>query len=232
MTLVGNRIYFNTNLGLVAALNADNGDVCWISRYDRLAGKTFSAGPASPLHFDRDPAPCVFYDGLVVVAPSDTPTIFALDAETGKMVWQQDRLPDALQLLGVVANHLIVSGDRLASVDVSSGTVNWVWPESAHAGIRGMGRGVVAGNEVFWPTRHRIYVLDAKTGAQTRSPIDLAPLAGGANLAAADGRLVVAGYDKLMVFGPPMTPAQKPRESAKVKETTRTSRLVDQPVVK
>ncbi|HEX5470498.1 MAG TPA: hypothetical protein VFW73_01365, partial [Lacipirellulaceae bacterium] len=91
----------------------------------------------------------------------------------------------------------------------------WVWPQSTHAGIRGMGRGVVAGNEIFWPTRHRVYTLDANTGAQTRSPIDLAPLAGGANLVAADGRLVVAGYDKLMVLGRPTKVAQEPREPPK-----------------
>ena len=48
------------------------------------------------------------------------------------------------------------------------GHVDWAWPESEHAGIRGMGRGVVAGNEIFWPTRTEIYVIDPKTGAQTR----------------------------------------------------------------
>ena len=119
LTLVENRIYFNTNLGRVAALDADNGDICWISRYDRLIGKTFTLGAAVPLHFDRDPSPCVYHDGLIFVAPADTPTVFALDANTGKMVWQQDQLPDALQLLGVVGKHLIavaMAGAIISSV--------------------------------------------------------------------------------------------------------------------
>ncbi len=215
LTLVEDRIYINTNLGLVAALEADTGNIAWISRYDRLTGKTFTLGSAVPLHFDRDPSPCVYRDGLLFVAPSDTPAIFALDADTGKMVWQQNQLPDVLQLLGVVGKQLIASGERLASLDVSSGHINWTWPESDRAGIRGMGRGVLAGSEIFWPTRTEILVIDPKTGSQTRPPISLSPLAGGANLAASHGRLVVAGYDKLMVLGPPSDVAPKPVDAAR-----------------
>jgi outer membrane protein assembly factor BamB len=215
LTLVENRIYINTNLGLVAALNADSGDICWITRYDRLPGKAFALGLAMPLHFDRDPSPCVYHDGLLFVAPSDTPAIFALDADTGKMIWQQNQFPDALQLLAVVGKHLIASGERIASLDISSGRMDWTWPESDHAGIRGMGRGVIAGNEVFWPTRNEILVLDPKTGAQSRPPMKLSPLAGGANLVAAQGRLIVAGYDKLLVLGPPVRMTPEPVDAAR-----------------
>jgi hypothetical protein len=215
LTLVENRIYFNTNLGLVAALDADSGDICWISRYDRLTGKTFTLGSAVPLHFDRDPSACVYHDGLIFVAPADSPTIFALDASTGKTVWRQDQLPDALQLLGVVGKHLIASGERIAALDISSGRVEWAWPESDRAGIRGMGRGVLCGSEIFWPTRDEIFVIDPNTGAQTRTPISLSPLVGGANLVASQGRVIVAGFDKLMVLGPPAAQAPKPVDAAR-----------------
>lgn len=220
LTMVGNRIYLNTNLGLVAALDAESGNIEWISRYDRLTGKTFTVGAAVPSHFDRDPAPCVCHERLLFVAPSDSPTIFALDADTGKTVWQQYQLPDVLQLVGVVGKNLIVSGDRISSLDISSGRVNWTWPESDRAGVRGMGRGLIAGSEVFWPTRTAIYVLDPKSGGQTRSPISLAPLAGGANLAASRGHLVIAGYDKLMVLGPPSA------DSTQMTEVDRTGQLM------
>jgi outer membrane protein assembly factor BamB len=220
LTMVGSRIYLNTNLGLVAALDADSGNIEWISQYDRAAGKTFTVGAAVPVHFDRDPAPCVYHDGLLFVAPSDSPAVFALNAETGKTIWQQNRLHDALQLLGVVGKSLIACGDRISSLDVSSGRVRWTWPESDRAGIRGMGRGLLAGNEVFWPTRYAIYVLNPSNGTQTRSPIGLAPLAGGANLAASRGRLVVAGYDKLMVLGAPSA------ESIQTTEAERTGQFV------
>jgi outer membrane protein assembly factor BamB len=215
LTLLENRIYLNTNLGLAAALDAETGDICWISVYDRYIGKTFVLGSAVPLHFDRDPSPCVYCDGLLFVAPSDAPTIFALDANTGKTIWQQNQLPHALHLLGVAGKHLIASGEMISALDISSGHVDWTWPESDRAGIRGMGRGVVAGNEIFWPTRSEILVIDAKTGGQTRPPISLSPLAGGANLAVSQGRLVVAGYDKLMVFGSPSGAAPKSVDAAR-----------------
>ena len=83
--------------------------------------------------------------------------------------------------------------ERVAGLDISSGHIDWVWPESNHAGIRGMGRGVLAGSEIFWPTRNEILALDSKTGSQTRPPISLSPIVGGANLSASRGRSVGNG---------------------------------------
>ncbi|HEY3393465.1 MAG TPA: PQQ-binding-like beta-propeller repeat protein [Lacipirellulaceae bacterium] len=215
LTLVGDRIYFNTNLGLVAALDANSGELCWLRRYDRHSGQPIIRGRPQPPHLARDPAPALFHEGLLIVAPSDTPKIFALDADTGQTVWSTDFLPDVIHLLGVARNNLIVSGNRLAALDVRSGELRFAWPESEHAGIRGMGRGVVAGDEVFWPTRNEIYVIHGITGAQSRTPIPLGAISDcGANLAAATGRLLVAGPDKLMAFGAklPVPPTQsKPK---------------------
>jgi outer membrane protein assembly factor BamB len=212
LTLVGDRIFFNTNLGLVAALDANNGEICWLHRYERGTSEPLLPGRPGPLHFDRDPSPCLYYDGLVIVAPSDTPRIFTLDADTGQAVWQNTQMPDALHLLGVVRSNLIVSGNRLRGVDLRTGKLRFTWPESEHAGIRGMGRGLVAGDEIFWPTRSEIYVIHGVTGARSRTPISLDSISdNGANLAAAQGRLIVAGYDKLMVFGAalPIPPNKK-----------------------
>jgi outer membrane protein assembly factor BamB len=203
LTLVGDRIYFNTNLGLVAALDADDGSILWIHRYDRRSHQPNAVGSPRSTHFGRDPSPCLYHDGLVIVAPADSPSIFALDGLTGQMLWTTDLMPDALHLLGVVRRNLIASGNRLAAVDVLSGQLKYVWPESEQAGIRGMGRGLVAGDEIFWPTRNAIYVIHAMTGGQSRTPIPLGTTSdAGANLATAHGRLIVAGPDKLMAFGP------------------------------
>jgi hypothetical protein len=170
----------------------------------------------------RDPAPCLYHNGLLIGAASDTSQIFALDADTGQSIWSTDMLPDALHLFGVVGDNLIVSGSRLAALDVRSGAIRFVWPESEHAGIRGMGRGVVAGDEVFWPTRNEIYVIHGVTGAQSRNPIPLGAISNcGANLAAANGRLVVAGPDKLMAFGAalPVPPNQNKPKAERVART-------------
>ncbi|MCI0334757.1 MAG: PQQ-binding-like beta-propeller repeat protein [Planctomycetes bacterium] len=226
LTLVGDRIYFNTNLGLIAALDASSGEIDWLHRYDRVSSELMR-GLAGPLHFDRDPSPCMYHDGLVIVAPSDTPDVFALDAQTGARVWITNQLPDALHLLGVVQQSLIVSGNRLWSLDVRSGTKQFVWPESEHAGIRGMGRGLIGGDEVFWPTRDAIYVMHAVTGERTRTPIKLSSISqGGANLAAAHGRLIIAGYDTLTALGPNPPATSKPAQPPDT--ALRTGRFSDQ----
>jgi outer membrane protein assembly factor BamB len=202
LTFVDDRLYFNSNLGLVAALDAKDGKICWLHRYERLGGKPTVTRRSRPPHFDRDPSPCMYYNGLLFIAPSDSPTIFALDATTGERIWTTDKLPKELHLLGVVKHNLIIGGNRLAALDVRSGNLRFVWPDSENSGIRGIGRGLIAGDEVFWPTRYEIYALHGVTGEQTRAPISLATISdSGANLVAAHGRLLVAGPDKLMAFG-------------------------------
>lgn len=203
LTLVGDRLYYSTSLGFVAALDTDDGRICWVRGYERRTSQPTGVGRAKPLHYDRAPAPCLYHGGLLVAAPSDTQCIFCLDAETGQMLWSNDQLPDVLHLLGVVRDNLIVGGNRLAALDIGNGTLKFIWPESETAGIRGMGRGLIAGEEVFWPTRTEIYVMDGGLGGLRRPPIPLGDISDcGANLAAARGRLIAAGYDKIMAWGP------------------------------
>jgi len=95
--------------------------------------------------------------------------------------------------------------------------MNHAWPASEHAGVRGFGRGVVAGREAFWPTRDRVYVFDVASGQQTRAPIDLSPYTTvGANLVAADGRLLIVGHDRMMVLGPPRANKSAPDDTEDV----------------
>jgi hypothetical protein len=216
LTLVGDRIYVNTNLGVVAAVATADGQIAWLRRYDRVPG---TIREPTPLCFDRDPSPCMYDRGMLFVAPADAPTIFALDADTGQTLWATNQLGDAVNLLGVVDGILIAGGNRLASVDARSGRVRFVWPESDSAGIRGFGRGLVAGHEVFWPSRDKIYVLDAVTGQQTRKPIDIAAYTNcGANLVAADGYLLLATHDQLMAFGSLPAPPTERKEVPKQPE--------------
>jgi hypothetical protein len=74
---------------------------------------------------------------------------------------------------------------------------------------RGFGRGVLAGGNVWWPTRESIFVFAAEPlttdfGRQPRliREIPLAPrgLTGG-NLVLAGGVLLIAGGDRLVAVG-------------------------------
>lgn len=211
LTLDDGTVYFNTNLGVVAALEARTGTPRWMASYPR--NNIAPTGPHDRAwHVFRDLVPCLLYRGMVIAAPADTDRIFALDASTGRRLWQTE-LPrnalDAVSLLGVVDGHLIASGRRLWWFDVYTGRLSArvaenPLPKAADPTPMGMGRGAIAGNAVYWPARgdvDEIFVVDAGTGRQLRQPIPLSAVGvESGNLVVADGYLIVATPDRLVVF--------------------------------
>ncbi|MBX6311727.1 MAG: PQQ-binding-like beta-propeller repeat protein, partial [Isosphaeraceae bacterium] len=190
LSLGGSMVYYQTNLGAVAALDAETGAVRWLATYPHRE----PGGGAR----ERDLNPAILYDGLAIVAPEDSPYLYAFDAITGRRVWRSDReYPDVVHVLGVAKGRLIATGNHVYTLDVRTGKSLGVWPDSG-PGYEGFGRGLLAGDQIYWPTRDKIYVLDQATGLESeRGPIDLAQAfgTGGGNLAVGDGYLVVAGLD-------------------------------------
>jgi len=195
----GEALYLNTNLGAVAAVDAVSGRALWVREYDRHEDEGLSAGVAAAA---QRAAPCVYDRGRLYVAPIDSPYVFALEISSGHTLWATRAAGLAPELLGVTGKTLVASGRALTGIDARDGSVRYQWPDSPSSGIRGMGRGCLAGEEVFWPTRDEVYVLEAASGAVSRPPIDLAPYGGrGANLAPAHGMLVVSTEDAITVLG-------------------------------
>ncbi len=214
LTLHGDTIYFNTNLGAVAALCTRDGRVKWVSTYPRVRrGNLFEPPP----HWSRDLNPCVFDRGRLYVAPSDSPRIFALEAATGQILWQTGpEVEDVVHLLGVAEDQLIASGEELHWIGLEGqdqGKRKHVWPEG-HEKL-GQGRGILAGNLVYWPTREHIYVFDQKT-ARLKKRISLLPrkIAGG-NVLIAGGRLLIATSKELIALtDQPGVPPAEPKPVA------------------
>jgi len=197
LTLDGPTVYYQTNLGAVAALDAETGAVRWVATYprqDRLAGSGH----------DRDLNPAVVHDGLVIVAPDDAQAVYAFEAVGGRFLWKTDPLPDEVKLthlLGVAKGKLVATGDRVMLFDVKTGKLAHSWPDTGH-GFKGYGRGVLADDKIYWPTRTEIHVLDQSSGLRSEPPIKLQETyqEAGGNLAVGDGYLLVAQADKLVVF--------------------------------
>ena len=199
LTLDGPTVYFQTNLGAVAALDAETGR-------DPLGRHLSQAGPrragAGP---QRDLNPAIVHDGLVIVAPDDAASIYAFDAGSGRLAWKTDPLPEEVKLahlLGVAKGRLVATGDRVSSFDVKTGKLLHTWPDGRPA-FEGFGRGLLAGDQIYWPTRTEIHVLDQATGpARPSPPIKLQETfqTTGGNLAVGDGYLIVAQADALVVF--------------------------------
>ncbi len=205
LTMQDGTIYCNTNLGAVAALRAADGRLRWVSLYPRVTQVDLSRRAA---HFYRDLNPCVYHQGVLFVAPTDSRHVLALDALSGQMLWASDLPSDVVHLLGVSGDYLVASGDRLWWLDARAGKVRWHWPDNVASGLRGYGRGTLAGDQVFWPTRERVFVFGPGRDSieQAREPIRLADYqATGGNLVIADGYLLIAGREQLFCL------AQVPR---------------------
>ena len=145
-------------------------------------------------------------EGRVLVAPSDSDAIFAFDAGSGRLLWKTEPIADDVKLshvLGVAKGRLVVTGDRVLLFDVRDGKLAGVWPDSANKSLEGYGRGLLAGDLIYWPTKSEIQVLDQRTGPEGRarrsSSSETYHTTGG-NLAAGDGYLIVAQADGLVVF--------------------------------
>ena len=211
LTLGGDTLYYNTNLGAVAAVCTDDGRPLWVSLYPRARhGNLAKLAP----HWRRDLNPCILDHGTLLVAPADSPRIFALDAVTGQALWQTGtEVEDAVHLLGVTHQWLIAGGKKLYWISLREedrGRVKHVWPNGAEG--PGYGRGLLAGQDVLWPTRDKLYIFDSRS-AQPRKVVDLkARGAAGGNLLVADGRLLIATENELIGLGTRGGTEQRERE--------------------
>ncbi|MBI3837208.1 MAG: PQQ-binding-like beta-propeller repeat protein [Planctomycetia bacterium] len=213
LTLDQGTLYYNTNLGAVAALSARTGRVQWVSLYPRAKKASPDGQDKRTAHFYRDLNPCIYYQGILLVAPADCESLFALDAASGEMTWET-RLPeDVVYLLGVGHGNLLASGDSLWWIDAEQGKVVKHWPDTTPLGY---GRGILMGDQVVWPTRDALYVFDQEVSPRQTTPRDPIPLAAGreatgGNLVASDGLLLIAAPDKLFAFQQTGQPASAAR---------------------
>ena len=203
LTLAAGTLYLNTNLGAVAALDTRDGQIRWITRYPRARQNEFGRRAK---HLARDLTPCVYHNGIVYVAPADSEVIMAFDAPTGHLTWPTPFPEDVVHLLGVIDGKLVASGEKLWWIDALNGKIvsppgmNGAESFPEGGSPKGVGRGLLAGNRVYWPAWDKIYVFDHKTNRQLEPiNLDLRHAIGG-NLIPAGNSLIIAGHDRLTVF--------------------------------
>jgi outer membrane protein assembly factor BamB len=170
VTLDGGRLYLNSSAGFVAAVAAETGRLQWLVKYPRA---TVHAGDPDRTedHLFRDLVPCLAYKDLVIAAPTDCDRVFALEAATGQLAWSlpAGAADDIVHLLGAKNDVLLASGDRLYWIDTNTGRLLTQFPPGslgaaaqAAASPRGQGRGVLAGNQLWFPTRESIFVFELR----------------------------------------------------------------------
>jgi outer membrane protein assembly factor BamB len=218
LTSAGSQLVYCSHAGAIVAADPWTGQPLWAVRYP-------SRGPTTRDHepSPRDLAPCVYHAGRVYAAPLDSDRVFCLDAATGRVRWERDGL-EVVHLLGVAEGRLLLTTrPGMQAIRADTGAIDWVQPSDGR--LPPLGRGLVAGGWVFWPTRDPHLPLRAiapTDGRQARGddrlfdeptlfdPTQLRRIPPG-NIAFGEGCLVVAGTDELVGFVPaelqPVPPA-------------------------
>jgi len=138
----GDRVVHLSNSGWASALHPRTGEPLWSLRY----------GDGKPR--DGKPSPegaALYAEGCVVFAPADQPRVFAVDAVEGRVLWS---LPlEATDLAGASNGRVFaVTKLGLESIDLRSGESRRRWRQPAEGRLPTLGRGLLAGGWIFWPT--------------------------------------------------------------------------------
>uniref|UniRef100_A0A7C4QSG0 Pyrrolo-quinoline quinone repeat domain-containing protein n=1 Tax=Schlesneria paludicola TaxID=360056 RepID=A0A7C4QSG0_9PLAN len=198
LTLGDGRLYLSTDWGAIVALDAAEGQWEWAVTYESLP-LSWPPAVAAPR---IAPAPCIYADGRLYAAPLDAQRVFCFDASSGELRWQRAVFEPLTHLLGVARGRLIASGNSLWAFHAQTGQIDWsvrqVEPEDF-----GHGRGWLAGECIYWPTRRALLVVAQQSGHVLREhPLALPhrPRTGG-NVVISQNALVIASGDRLSVYG-------------------------------
>jgi outer membrane protein assembly factor BamB len=204
------QIVYCSHAGAIVAVDAWTGQPTWGVRYPSRGPLTATL-ETSP----RDLAPCLGADGRVFAAPLDSDRLFCLDANTGSISWELEG-HEIVHLLGAAQGRVFATTRNGAiAVDAATGQIAWTQPTDGR--LPPMGRGLLAGSWLLWPTQDLQLPFRAVTlsaGRQRRDdarsmlpepeyfePSMMHALPVG-NVAFGHGCLVIAGQSELFVYVP------------------------------
>ena len=211
LTLVEDELFLNSNLGFVSSISRYDGSTRWICRYPRTR---FSATNLldRPWYRQRIRNPCIVHEGILYALPSDFDGMFAIDVLSGSLVWKTE-FPagrfDALSVLGIAGDNILVGGRRLWGINRLSGKICRKFPENPfprdlHNRTRGFGLGACVANHVLWPVkgnRDRLFFFDGLTGRMSRQAMELGVFRVSAgNLVVSDDWLLITGNREIVAF--------------------------------
>jgi outer membrane protein assembly factor BamB len=191
-------VFVSTNHGVIAALEKKTGRLRWTWRYLQLPVR-----PTRNVHVTKNPlgwvnSPPVAARGIVVVTPTDSPCLYALNARTGLLVWERLRGRDVRVIYGVKDATLVLGGERLEFCDIRTGRPT---DATASPDIGATGRGVVAEDGIYVPCRDMLRKVgwDGRW-IETASRRWTGGIGDGGNLVVVDGALVVATQETIQVY--------------------------------
>jgi outer membrane protein assembly factor BamB len=202
LTLAGTNVVYCSHAGAIVAVDAVTGKPAWAMRYPSRGPQTEDGDP-SP----RDLAPCMYANGIVYASPLDSDRLFCLNADTGRLVWEWDRI-ETVHLLGVSEERLIFAtptGIRAVGA-ADKDRSGWFKPDEGK--LPPFGRGLLGDGWVYDPVAGKRSLLAVKVEdgtpdgeGDTYDPTQFHRMNPG-NMAFGNGCLAVAGTEFLSVYVP------------------------------
>jgi outer membrane protein assembly factor BamB/tetratricopeptide (TPR) repeat protein len=191
LTLAGDSLYYCTNQGAIAAIDVPTAKLAWLAEYD--------VEPTLPRGVRPAINPCLHHQGRLYAVPFGSSSLDCFDATTGEREWRTT--VSAEHLLGIAHGLVFVTGDRVYAIDEKTGRVVWYFPENQP---NGAGRGMLAGDLVYWPTASEIHVLDQRTGGRAEAAVSLIEglRTKPGNLVPGDGYVLIAQNRQVLVVRP------------------------------
>jgi outer membrane protein assembly factor BamB len=160
-------IYVATGNGVVAAVSSADLSWKWATTYASTLASLRNSGwwpPHEALREFSVDRPLLAGE-LLVLAPADAASIFALDRSTGRQRWRIERRTDS-SLVGAVTAGVILAGNGLRCIDATDGgALRW-----RSVPLEITGRPAVCGERIFVPTRDGIVEVDGRTGKLLAEP--------------------------------------------------------------
>ena len=151
VSLHGGSIYVNSNAGLIAKCDPRDGKPDWIHYYSTSPGPGSGALGSHP----------IIFDDLVICITKDSGKTFALQAKTGKLVWE-NTLTLGIEYLGRDQDNLIIRGQfSIAAINLKTGQTAWHTKVPDNV----IGRSQMIGSLIYLADIHGLTEFNASNGA-------------------------------------------------------------------
>lgn len=197
------RLLFDTGLGAIAAVDASDGRLAWLTSYARCNANQEVFLRSNSFRQRDMTTPCLYRD-LVLCAPADCREIFALDWGTGDLIWSTEpELTEEIEhLIGAVDEHLFASGESLCVLDLHTGEMVDRYPAAGKG--KGRGQGLISQKQIYFPIAQELVEFHwdpQRLQLQERQRYDLGlAFRDGANLLANRDYLAACTSDRISLF--------------------------------
>ena len=198
VSVTDDSVYYCTNHGAIAALDKKSGRIRWTRRYKQQQVMPTRSVYVQKNRLEWVSSPPVAARGTVVVTPTDSQNLYAMDAQTGQLRWDRPRGSDVRTVYGVRDGTLVLGGERVELCDLLTGRPTS--PPMADE-LRGSGRGVLAEDGIYVPGQDKLRRLNWD-GTWDEASARRWPggVADGGNLIIVDGAVVLATQDSVQVY--------------------------------